>query len=493
MDMILDKSEINCRREIWYGTVRREEMAECVVPDTCPDFVQAALHCAQSVIRGKSAANGKVTVEAAVLCTALCLAESAPELYRMDLEVPFVLTAEVPEADEDTDIIAALELENTEIRLPNPRKLMARAELCVQLRCFNGDMLTVSCTAQAEPGLQLLEKSCVAVTVTDVCEKTFAISDELALPPTEGEYTRILCQHVELKADDVKFVGKRLIFKGEIRIQLLLEHENSPWPICVNTSSSFSQLIELSEEAENAELTLCLTGAYFDLAENDSGKKIVSAEIHILAQAAAFTSREMSYIADAYSNAAECTVSVTACCVPQARTETVLRETYCGTAEAEAAEQILCAAADCTSAAADTNGVTAAVRIQCLYRGADGMMHSAVHSGSLQIAAELPAGPCCVLLHCGEVYAVPSAGGIDLRVPVEAKLLFNSSMEVNCVTGITLTEQTERPERPSIYLIPTPENAQLWELAKKYGSTVQLIESQNPEIKDVLLIPGQRM
>lgn len=492
MEIILDKSEISCRRESWTGSVRREEMTESVVPDTYPDAARVVDICAQPLIRGKEASAGKVTVTAAVVCTALYAAEETTGLFRMESEIPFTITAEVPDADEESDIVASLELEDVEVRLLNPRKLLFRAELSAGMRCFKRDVLTVSCSASAEKGLHLLERSCTAVPVTEVREKTFVISDEIAMPPCAEGYGRILNQNVSLSTEDVKFVGSRLIFKGTADIRLLSEPGGGGNPVFISSSSSFSQIIELNSEAESAEVTLCLTGAYLNLGENELGKPVTAAELHILAQAAVGVTRTVSYIADAYSNAGDCHTATACVRLPQSRTLTPVRDTYRTLLETPGdVSEVLCAAGFCSGTGSTADGVTGKITVRCLYVGPSGELLSAVHSDALQIDAELPEDVCRVLVKCGEIYAAPAAGGIDVRLPVETQVISCPSVCAEWVTGIELDETAPPPVRPSMYVIPAPAERELWPLAKKYGSTVELIEKNNPEGRDVLIIPVQ--
>jgi hypothetical protein len=490
---MMEKTEIDCRRPLWSGTVRGEEMVDCVVPDTEADIARVVGVCPQLVIRGKSADEGHITVEAAVQCTALCTAEGSGALITLETEIPFVLTAEAPGADADTDIVAQLALEESEVRLLNPRKILARAEVSAYICCYGAGTMAVAWDIQPREGLQLRRESHTASVVTDVREKTFVITDEIAMPPAAEGYIRLLGHHISLSTGDVKFVGNKLIFKGEAALSILAEPERESRPVCFSGTISFSQILELAEEADSAELKLCLTGAYLQLAETEGGRSCVSAELHLLAQGVACVNREVRWIADAYSTGEQCALICETLSLPQQSAQSFVHDTWRCTLETEATPmEVICAQAIWGAAEVAEGTVTCRVNLRCMYADDQGMLRSAEKAERVRLDVEQPEGKVHTEMRCGEIYASAAAGGIDLRIPLEAVLNAQTELTEDCVTAISLEKPETAAERPSLYVVPTGSEADLWALAKRYGSTVELIRELNDEESAMLLIPVSR-
>lgn len=264
MDVIMEKSRLECRRELWCGSARREEMAECVVPDTYPDIERIIDRSAQVLIRGKTAGSGRVTVDCGVICTLLYAAEGSNELFRIETEIPVSVSVEVSQADEETDVVAVPMLESVEIRTLNPRKILAKAEIRIETSCFEKGEITVSSTVSDTVHLEILEKSCDVSPVIDVREKTFVITDEITLPPASEGYSRILCHKADLEVQDVRFVGSKLIFKAQAKLGILAD-TNDAAPVFFGHIADFSQIIELGIQADNASVQLCMTAAILSL------------------------------------------------------------------------------------------------------------------------------------------------------------------------------------------------------------------------------------
>ena len=96
----------------------------------------------------------------------------------------------------------------------------------------------------------------------------------------------------------------------------------------------------------------------------------------------------------------------------------------------------------------------------------------------------------------GEVYAAAGDGAVELRCPVELSLDAADVSELTYVSQMELEERdtADETERPSLIVIRLGEES-LWTVAKKFGSTRELIESANPgpvNPGDLILIPHGR-
>ena len=98
-------------------------------------------------------------------------------------------------------------------------------------------------------------------------------------------------------------------------------------------------------------------------------------------------------------------------------------------------------------------------------------------------------------VRCGEVYAMPTTGGMEIRVPVEFVICLSQPIQIPCVTGIELDDKVlSMEERPSVVVVRARKE-DIWALSKKYLSTPELIAMANPEDAEesgILLIPRAR-
>ena len=493
MEIILDKNEFTWRREIFSAAASREEMTDYVVPDALPDIARIVNVCGGARIRGKRVENGTVTVETAVAVTAVYVAEGEQQALRcLETEVEVPVSASVPDANETTDVVASLSVDELEVRMLNPRKILVRACVSAAIRCFNEEKMSIASGISSGGDLQVLTRSCTAAPVTDVREKTFTISDEIAMPPSVQGYSHIMCTHTSLKVTDVKFVGNKLIFKGAAVSDILAQPAGAALPVSFGATSEFSQILELGAPCDCAEVLLCLTGAYFNITESDGGKSGVSAELHILAQAVAGLSREISCISDAYSNRVPCTVRTESMELPQCPVTSTLPDTFRTLIELpEAAAEVICAGTSFSAPEIRGGQLTSRASVRCMYIDGARQVQLAQTVDDFTIDAPLPENVCGAVINTGEIYAAPSVGGIEVRVTVDADVRSCPMCRLECVTAIEEDAGAARPERPSVYIIPRRDGADLWGIAKKYGSTEELIRSAACDGGNIMLIPVQ--
>lgn len=100
-------------------------------------------------------------------------------------------------------------------------------------------------------------------------------------------------------------------------------------------------------------------------------------------------------------------------------------------------------------------------------------------------------------VRCLDLHTVLSGGGVEVRLTVEVDLRTTRWGTLRSLTGLTLDEeQLSCQNRPSLTVIQS--GGALWDLARKYSSTVELIRAWNDSEGDfapsgeVLLIPRER-
>ena len=282
-------------------------------------------------------------------------------------------------------------------------------------------------------------------------------------------------------------MGSRMIFRGEARLCLLAVAEEKAVHICQTVP--FSQIIELDCEADSAQAYLCLTGSRVDLAHDEQGRAVANIQLSILAQGSATVSHEMSYVADAYSNAMDCALCFEELLLPKGSQNTILHHEHRSRMDTPTpVREIVAAIGRCAAVSADDGELRLKLSLECLYLDDDNVLRRAEQSEIIKISDASITGNCSAAAVCPEVYAVPSTGGAEIRAAIEAKVHCDSVESITMVKDIELTERQEALRRPSVYVVPNRGESN-WELAKKYFSTVELIENMNAEPGNIILIP----
>lgn len=467
--------------------------AESVIPDTQQDVKYILSVRGGLLLKGKDLSAQGVTVSGEARATVLYLAEDGVSLGTLRLTKPFTLEFEVPDPDENAVPRLSWRLSGLEARILNPRKLAVDFAVTADLEVYRRGSLCLSRELPEGdwPGLHLqsLEKSELAL--TGVCEKSFSLREQFSFPAGKPVPAEIAGEEVRFRVLGCEQVGDRAIVKGEMRLAVWgLSEGGDPVRCCF--SSNFSQLMEPGGAAmDRYRVRIEPCSAWFDFTEAIGGERMLDAEVHAVAQLCVWTREPVQAVTDAYSTRMPC-----ACRLEE-------RSLICAQELQNArlsAEDRLPMPEDCGDllavlphlGAPERDGGSLPMSLELLYRTRDGAPAAAKRSLELQGKA-LPEGAVtgdALLLSCD---VRPAGDVLEVRAEAELPWERQETERFSALTGLELQEEqaTDPESLPALTLV-RPAGESLWELAKTYHSSEELIEGCNQPGAPLLLIPTER-
>lgn len=497
MEIELHKEQIQNFSRLYSQLITREETIEAVVPDVMPDVQQIMDTEAQVYLRGKETEDGRLSVSAFLEGTVLYLPEGENTLRRLTLSGNFSFSFEDPAIPRDCQVQLALRCSAGDARMLNPRKVLLRAEICAEAAVYVPCMTEYATGAEGE-GLQTLRQKSTVNFIAAVEEKTFVIAEDFSLP-AGVELGEILRSRIWAVTEDLRLVAGKLIIQGSVHMELLYCAEGAALPQIAAFSTSFSQIIDVhGERSGPCSVELMPTACYVEPVTGAYGAVTVSMELHMVAQAVCADEKEIEYLADAYSNRCACKAESTALSFGGLGRSVTLRETLREMLECpEPVSEVLSCTLCPGKAVGEGGKVKIPLTVRLLCRGERGGVVSLNRRLTADCVSPAPDGSALrIVPTCCEPYAAVSSGAVELRVQVEAELRLPELQEIVTVQQLLL--DTDAPidtaARPSITVVRRSD-ADLWSLAKKFGSTPELIAAANPqccEDSQFLLIPRCR-
>lgn len=508
MEFELDRTQMSCFEALIDTTLRREETLEMIVPDACPDIQRIVETDGKVLLSRREAADGKIEVTGVIRAAVLYLPDGEEGMRHLNVTIPFACAVEGAGITPGCVVVADARLCHADTRVMNPRKVLVRAEVAVDMTAFSPKTQSV-CSQVIGPDApaveQLAESREICVTAC-VQEKPFPINDEITLSANKPGAVELLKSRVTLSRGESKIIGNKLIFKGSANVLLLYRGEdNGLYPAAGELP--FSQIMEVSDVSENGEsdLILALSGAELTLDASNDGRT-VSVSLEVLAQAVVRESRLLPVLADAYSTREPLAAQWEQIPV-EARLESGVRSQNCREVwelPTPVREMVDCRMALGPVARSwDDQGflLTAQGEIQLLYINEEGELHSFQQQVNVPCALELPEG-CQCFCQCGvvgDVYAAPAVGGVEVRFTLDFHYCALSRQQLTALADLQPGEAvTDEGERPSLVLRMLEQGERLWDVAKAYGTTIADIISVN-ELSDefagtgrLLLIPRRR-
>jgi len=489
-------------------TASHEETMEMIVPDAYPDILRIIDTDGVVCIRSREVRNGEAEVSGTVKTHVLYVPESGAGLCRLALDIPFTHRFEGAGLDTRSFPVVTASLRAADARSINPRKILARVDVLLCLKVLRPGELEISTGAEApsETGLQVRMTQEEAWFVTGVSEKVFSFSDDVPLPAGRPEAKTILKTKAELECQEAKRIGQKLVLKGEARLWVL--YEGGRGFATAPLTLPFSQIMEMSGASEGAEcaVALSLTELDVDPAPESVEGHALSVSLQILAQATATETIALPLLTDLYSTAFELAPARAACslrtCAGRNRSRQTVRELLETT---ELPQSVLDAhvrvGAVQESGDGESRTVQAEVEITVVYLGEDGGVLSAMRRLTVSASMDaMGAGRACAYCE-GEVFAAPSAEGVEARFTICFERMGVCTRKCMCVSGVPTENAValDRAGRPSVVLRMPDDAEDLWSLAKAYHTTPEDIlvangldaEAALPRGR-LLLIPKRR-
>ncbi|MGE4275800.1 MAG: SPOCS domain-containing protein [Lawsonibacter sp.] len=508
MELEFDRNTMIYYETVANMTVCQEETLESIVPDACPDILRIVDVCGQAILTSKQAKERTAVVSGMVRAYILYQPENSSGLRRMEVGIPFTCQVDAPNLTEQGTVLARPRLRRAEARALNPRKVLLRVDLAVDITACQPMQRSVCCGVLNEETNAICQRQFNGETyqLFSVQEKPFTFSEQVKLLAGQGEPPQVLAIRAEPLCTEHKLIGSKLIFKGTVDLHLLLQ-ESSGSLSSSHESLPFSQIMEVpgAEEGGDGQVFVELTDLQYDPDSTDSRSMEVSMEF--LAQVQVRSRRSVTLLQDLYSTAwqTEVDAEVQTLCRfgeqsvrPQAVRE--LLET------GEMVRSVIDSRIALGQMSQNRDGEQMDLSVECwltvLYLDENELVQCVRRTVQVSTQIDCPAGyQCnCVSLCPDDIFASPAAGGVEVRFTVEFQYLTICPYSVASVKGGRLGEvrASEDGPRPSIVLRLAAPGEGIWEIAKAYGTTKEQILQANeleqeelPEEK-MLLIPRIR-
>lgn len=500
MEMELQRLSLDGYRTVYQGTFSQEETLESIVPDACPDIARIVSAAGTAWMKEKESGDGAVRITGTARVTVLYMPEGDGGIQTMEVSIPFQCTRTDPAVKTGDPLRASVQVASADARTLNPRKVLVRVNLTAWAAVSAPDTLSLSGGVDGAEGLEQLQTPGRVCQIAAVSEKPFVFSDVLQPPASRPEMEQLLHTRAEMGTVEAKFIGKKLVLKGEVLLTALYLAGGSP--NTVRFELPYSQVLDLGEVPEEAEPDTIVVLKSADCKLQDGDLDIT---VEALAQTVLWTHRAVTVLQDAYSVGAPVDVSRTQLEVCTGAERLLRREQAHSTAPCGIPmRQVL----DCWAA---VSGVSAAPAEGGIEFTAD--LHTAAlclteEEAYLAVEDTIPvrcrmdlspdAACTCRCRPIGEVSAVPISSGIEFRLEVEFTLTLCQEKRIPCVSALSPGAAAQDVNRPSVVIRRVASGESLWDIAKACASTVQEICGANglsgEEIPagTLLLIPAKR-
>lgn len=503
MELDLQRTRLEGYRSVLDTVLTQEETMDSIVPDAFPDVSRIICAYGDAFVTMKQAGEGSAKITGNIGITVLYVPEGESVPRALTLNLPFQSVGDAPQIREDCLVHAAVLSARADARLINPRKLFLKAEIKLRLKVYAMESREVTCdlAGGGDEAMQKQKREYRNCAVAAVLEKPFLFSDTLRPSASKPAMEELLYCRAEPAALDAKYIGKKLVCKGEVQLSVLYRSGSELVPI--RFELPFSQVLELDGAFEEGdpEVTAVLKNTDCHLRDGE-----LDVAVEALIQASLWSQRTVTLLSDVYNTATalDAERGQSALCTMAERG--VRRETARQFCESGIpAKQVLhCAMAlGGLSNQRQEGGMhySTDACVDVLYLSEDDALCGVSYTIPISCDMELPSD-CGCACHCrpaGEIVAVPVTGGLEIRLEAEFFWTMTRVESIPCVTAVRQGAVRGGTEpRPSVVIRMVHKNETLWDIAKACGSTMEDICAANQLPSEtlatgaILLIPTRR-
>ena len=485
-------------------TLTQEETQEAIVPDACPDIMRILETRAQIFLTGKQVREGMAMVSGLLRADVFYLPEDQESCVRhLEIPVTFSTQTEAPGLSSSGTLLAIPRVRWAQARILNPRKVLLRADIAVEIRAYQPVTTKLCCGVKDGDSYMIQQRILDKTTdiISAVQEKPFTFSDRIELSVQEGEKEALLFVHGEPVCTERKLIGSKMIFKGCVELDALIRSGNDLRTL--HQSMSFSQIMEVSGAGENSscEVSVSLT----DLTLEREGTSEYEVTVELLAQAVVCEHRSLTLLSDLYSTAWNTDLVSQPLqlhhIIEESTRSVPVRELVETTTPVRGIVQYWADLGDVhTQLEAGQPVLSAEVHLTAIYMD-DAQQPQSIHKLlSVTYRGEVHEKGRCQL-SCSaprELFLSPAAGGLEVRFSLDVCSLSCLEAQISMISSAELIQERMEGEndRPSVILRMAAPGEELWDIAKAYGTTQADISAAN-ELEDgvlpvgrMLLIPG---
>lgn len=492
-------------------TLTQEETAETIVPDYCPDIARIVHSDGRIYLHSRQMREGKAEISGTVRISVLYTPDGEKGLRTLEFAMPFTAESDRGSFLQCRTLSAEAELATLETRLLNPRKVFTRGKIICHVTGYQKTQLLFGTDIEAEEKL-CIEKKLInqkIVLLKSMPEKDFSFTDEILISQGREGAAELLFANIHPLIADAKAVGNKLILKGSFRIGILYR-DTAGKCASFETELPFSQVMETEAGTEDvsADVRVQLTGADLQISGDDPDGRQIAVTLYLHGTALLYREQEITLLEDIYSTAYNTSYDATALELTSFREMMQRRQTVREVLEiGVVAESVLSLSAQCGTVTAGKEGrntvLRAPVIIRALYLDEGGAVLCAERTIEVACHLELPED-CSVhadAFCAGEIQGSIGERGIEVRFPVDFAIRTEGKVRRVCISAARLDreEPKDTASAPSLVLRCLTRQEKLWDLAKRYHTTIDSIlaanglenEGEIPYDK-LLLIPKKR-
>ena len=513
MELKLNREAL-CLNEVVYDGISEQSVEmDYILPDYYPDIFKILKCQLTPQVISYNTASDKLIYDVVVRIKVLYLAQESNQVKCIEQRYTYSKTLDLKKSCDNPLVTIVPKLDYCNCRAISERRLDIRGAVSCKVK--------VSCTGEQNIvsdacglGVQTRKLQLGYAGSKIYTQKQFTIREEIELSDSKPSAFSILRHDAVANVSDFKIISNKIIIKGDAKVTMLYSASDEGDIDTLEATQAqiqLSQIVDLNGVSDEFECFVDMNVVTSDLTiktDENGDSRIIACEIVICAICVAHKMTNVEVVSDAYSTEYSCRYST----IPL-KTEmipTIIDKTFMVKSSAEHNEgdinavcDVWCSISNVVTRASSENEiiVSGTLNTCILAKSDEGPIYlekSDIFDHSIDVdnlSRDSNFLPTVKVVSCS--YSLASNNTVEIKAEVGIK---GCLYEVKTVDGIDeITVDTNKPkERDLSYALKiyyADEGEGVWDIAKRYNTSVEAIMEENElegevlEQRGMLLIP----
>lgn len=507
MELKLNRETVPAAEVIFDGVQEQSVELDYILPDYCPDIFRLIRCDTSPVITEWSVSGDRLTYELRCDIHILYCGEDGSEVQSVDQHRSFTKTMELGRSPVSPQVSLTPKTDHVNFRAVNKRRLDLRGAVSVKISVTGQQEQQVVSDAEGM-NIQLKRRNVEFAASRLSAEKNVRIEEEMELSAAQPDISGILRCSCTAAECEVKLISGKLLAKGAADVELLYRGGGNVETM--SFSLGYSQIIDVEGLDDSFGCTVTAEVVSCDISPAADGNRTVRCEAELRLCCRAVKTASVMIAEDAFSTVYPCTVELSD--IRAEQIPAVYDESFRHSARLAEGDAVPQTVYSMWSEAKNINtrigddGRSVVISGMLTYSMAakdrSGMIVMPDRDEAFEETIALPdnisGSSVSAEVRVRETsYDISAEGILTAKADIGVKLSVYSSDSVKAVTDITV-DDSARKERDGDYSIKLYfgiENEDVWDIAKRYSTSVDAIIEENDlagerlEKGGMLLIP----
>lgn len=490
MEMLLNKEEYRSLKKSFEAAVEESAEAELSLPEYMPEILRIVKSFASVSINGVRCVGERLTVDGVCELRMVYTAEDGG-VYAYSQQCAFSRYCENPLLSTAEDFEVHPSVNYVNCRAVNPKRAELKASIRLRICAFASKSENII----SFENNGIVEASTVPVSAVSLgCRKSKTFSMSEALPVESGSASFIVSVFSCALPIETKKIGNKLMLRGDAVVEIaFVPTENKKTVEHIRHTLPINQILEFDGLEERFTGDVAITVSSCDVSvktDSDGDGRAFDIALSLNASVTMWEQKDFFAVNDAYSVLGEATLSKETldffCSPDEVRDTYILKSTV--DASKIGVTAVLDAVAECGEpTCACENGelvISGTVKASFLVRDSSDELASFEKMLDYKYVRRLTGE-----YNNPRFFANVTMCSFDCTAKNSSELEALAELKINCtlfdeisidaVSDITVSDEKTVPTKSAVTVYYPQSEESLWEIAKKYNTTVSLICEEN--------------